>query len=142
MRTLERRAFSSGLHGDRHSIKRDRGIGGWIKATAGCTLLAGIFVLLLRDSRGERWQSSPGVIQGTRVIPDHAEEWKRGNQLTWRAEYKVAYSALDREYDIWTDSGIRGENEADVQMALPAELPSCRVRYDPRKPEESVAHCP
>ena len=53
----------------------------------------------------------------------------------------VAYSVADREYTVWTDSGIRGETDDDVRTILSSDRPSCRVQYDPGKPETSVADC-
>lgn len=45
------------------------------------------------------------------------------------------------EYSVWTDSGIRGQSEADVRPALPKAHLACQVRYNPQKPEVSVADC-
>src|SRR5438309_2989582 len=41
------------------------------------------------------------TIQGTRIVADHALQTKWGGQLTWKAEYSVAYSIASREYAIW-----------------------------------------
>ena len=82
-----------------------------------------------------------GNIQDIRIVADHAIETKWGGQLTWKAEYRVVYFAANREYSLWTDSGIRGENEGDVRLTLPKEYPRCYVRYNPKKPEESAAEC-
>jgi hypothetical protein len=82
-----------------------------------------------------------GTIQDTRIIADCAVETKWGSQLTWRAEYKVAYSVANREYMMWGDSGARGESTADVQLALAQAHRSCWVRYDSQDPAASVADC-
>ena len=39
------------------------------------------------------------------------------------------------------DSGIRSESEEGVRLALLRPLPSCRVRYKPETPGESIADC-
>src|SRR6266702_8930909 len=78
-------------------------------------------------------------IQGTRIVAGHALQTKWGGQLTWKAEYSVAYSVASREYAIWADSGIRSESEDGVHLALPRSLPSCRVRYKPETPGISIA---
>jgi hypothetical protein len=82
-----------------------------------------------------------GTIQDTRIVPDHALETKSGGHVTWKAEYKVSYSVASREYAVWADSGIRAESEADVAMALGQSRPSCRVQYNPERPDVSVAVC-
>jgi hypothetical protein len=82
-----------------------------------------------------------GSIQGTRIVADHAVETRWGGQATWRADYKVAYLVASREYAVWADSGIRGESEAEVRLALPKSLPVCQVRYNSTKPQESIADC-
>jgi hypothetical protein len=82
-----------------------------------------------------------GNIQGTRIVADHALQTKWGGQLTWRAEYRVVYSVAGREYVVWADSGVRAADEAGVRLALPQSSQSCRVQYNPKKPEASVADC-
>jgi len=88
-----------------------------------------------------KWRLTPGSIQDTRIVADHGIETKWGGELMWKAEYRVAYSVASREYAVWADSGIRGESEAGVRLALPQSRPSCRVRYNPKKPEASIADC-
>jgi hypothetical protein len=102
-----------------------------------------ILLAFLRRGPGEaaEWQLVQGNIQDTRIVADHAVETKWGGELTWKAEYKVGYSVASREYVMWADSGIRGESEARVQLALPQSHHSCQVRYHPKRPEESVANC-
>ena len=82
-----------------------------------------------------------GTIQDTRIVADHAVETKWGSQLTWRAEYKVAYSVANREYAMWADSGARGESKADVQLALAQAHRTCWVRYHSDEPAVSVVDC-
>jgi hypothetical protein len=82
-----------------------------------------------------------GTIQDARIVPDHALETKSGGHVTWKAEYKVSYSVASREYAVWADSGIRAESEADVARALRQSRPSCRVQYNPERPDVSVAVC-
>jgi hypothetical protein len=53
----------------------------------------------------------------------------------------VKYSVGSREYDVWTNSGVRGESEAEVRLALAQRQRKCRVQYNPAKPESSVAYC-
>jgi uncharacterized protein DUF3592 len=96
---------------------------------------------LHRGSGKMKWPRVPGTIQDTRIIPDHGLETKWGGELTWKAEYGVDYSVAARDYAVWADSGIRGESETGIRMALPQSRPPCRVRYNPRKPEESIADC-
>ena len=105
-------------------------------------VLAGLLLAVLyRRSQGMSLASAPGNIQDTRIVADHGLQTKWGGQLTWKAEYKVAYSIAGREYAVWTDSGIRGADEADVRLALPQSRLLCRVQYDPQKPEASIASC-
>jgi hypothetical protein len=52
------------------------------------------------------------------------------SQITWRADYKVAYTVATREYWVWADSGIRGQIEDDVRLALQRTRPTCRVLRD------------
>ena len=75
-----------------------------------------------------------GNIQETRIIADHSAETKWGGPLTWKAEYRVVYFAATREH-------ATKRKRADVRLALLQSHPSCRVKYNPQRPEESVAHC-
>ena len=104
-------------------------------------LVASLFAFLHRAPRKANWPLVQGNIEDTRIVADHALQAKWGGQLTWKAEYSVAYSVAGREYAVWADSGIRGDCEADVRLALTQSRPSCRVQYDPQRPEASVAFC-
>ena len=104
-------------------------------------LVAALLALLRRGPTHLKWSQVPGTIEDTRVVADHALQTKWGGQLTWKAEYKVGYSIAGREYAIWADSGIRGEDEAGVRLLLPKSRPSCRVQYNPQSPMVSVADC-
>ena len=104
-------------------------------------LMAALLAFLQRRQRSAEWPRVHGTIQDTRIVADHALQTYWGGQVTWRAEYKVAYSIATREYSVWADSGVRGQSEADVRLALPRTRPACRVRYNPQKPEVSVADC-
>jgi len=113
---------------------------GWtidIRSTAlaaiALAVLTALFAFLHRAV--PTWTPAAGAIQGTRIVPDHALETKSGGQVTWRAEYKVSYSVASREYALWTDSGIRGESEDQVRLALPKSRSSCQVKYNPDRPE-------
>ena len=108
---------------------------------AACIFLFAILLLSRRGPEEAKWQLAQGTIQDTRVVVDNAVETKWGGQLTWKAEYKVVYFVGNREHAVWADSGIRGESEAGVRLSLPPLRPTCRVRYDPRRPEVSVADC-
>jgi hypothetical protein len=100
-----------------------------------------LFALLHRPPRDTKWVVAQGNIQDTRIIADHALQTKWGGQLTWKAEYRLAYSVAGREYAVWADSGVRGEDEDGVRLALRKSHPLCRVQYNPHKPESSVAVC-
>ena len=100
-----------------------------------------LLALLHRYSQAVRWAHVQGNIQDTRIVVDRALEQKWGAELTWRADYKVAYFAAGHEYTVWSDSGIRGESEADVRLAMPQSNPSCAVQYNTKRPDESVANC-
>jgi hypothetical protein len=104
-------------------------------------LVVFLFALLHQGPEAVKWALVQGDIQDTRIVADHAIQTKWGGELTWKAEYRVVYFAASREYALWADSGIRGESEAGVRLALPKSPPSCRVRYNPKRPEQSVAHC-
>lgn len=107
-----------------------------------CVLVVALVALLHRGT-GEpvRWPQVQGVIHDTRIVPDHALETKWGGQVTWKAEYRVAYFVAAREYAVWADSGIRDESEAGVRLRLLQARPSCSVRYNPKSPQESIADC-
>jgi hypothetical protein len=112
-----------------------------VRIAVACVLVIAGLALLRRDQEAVSWQLVRGKIQDTRVVPDRAVETKWGGELTWKAEYRVVYSVASREYALWADSGIRGESEAAVRLALPQSKLSCRVRYNSERPEESVADC-
>jgi hypothetical protein len=105
------------------------------------TLVIVLFAFLHRGRRDVKWPLVQGTIQDTRIVSDHALQTGWGGQVTWKAEYKVAYAVASREYSVWADSGIRGASEADVRLDLPRSRPSCRVQYNPETPEVSVANC-
>jgi hypothetical protein len=98
-----------------------------------------LLALVYRHSGTVRWPQVLGNIQDTRVVADYALETKWGGEVTWRAEYKVAYSVGGREYTVWSDSGIRGESEADVRLDLPHSYPSCRVRARANRARSPIA---
>jgi len=104
-------------------------------------LVVALFTFLQKASVGAKWLQVQGTARDTRIVADHGVETKWGGELTWRAEYRVAYPVASREYEVWADSGIRGESEAGVRLALPQLRPLCRVRYNPKKPEVSTADC-
>ena len=106
-----------------------------------CALLVALFALLHRRPEAAKWPLVQGNIQDTRILADHAVETKWGGELTWKAEYRVVYLAGSREYALWADSGIRGESEAAVRLSLPQSHTACRVKYNPSRPEESIADC-
>ena len=106
-----------------------------------CALVAVLFALLHRGPGEVAWPLVQGTIQDTRIVADHALQTKWGGQLTWKAEYKVAYSVASRDYAVWADSGIRDESEDGVRLALPQSRPSCQVQYNPNSPGVSVVHC-
>ena len=113
-----------------------------LQFAAASALILGVAALLHRASQEATTRPIvKGSIQHTRIVADHAIETGWGGQPTWKAEYSVAYLVASREYTVWADSGIRGESEAEVRLALPKSLPACRVRYNSSKPEESVADC-
>jgi len=104
-------------------------------------LVAALLALLLRGPRNVRWSQAQGIVQDTRIVVDHALQTKSGGQLTWKAEYRVRYSIAGRDYAVWADSGIRGEDEDEVRLLLPKSRPSCRVQYNPQSPMVSAADC-
>ena len=104
-------------------------------------LVVALLVFLHRSPQEVEWPLAQGTIQDTRIVANHALQTKWGGQLTWKAEYRVTYSVASREYALWADSGIRGEDEDGVRLVLPKSRPSCRVRYNQRRPEVAVADC-
>lgn len=105
-------------------------------------LVAALLALLHRDDPTHlKWSQVQGTVEDTRIVADHALQTRWGGQLTWKAEYKVCYSIAGREYAVWADSGIRGENEDGVRLLLPQSRISCRVQYNPQSPMVSVADC-
>jgi hypothetical protein len=112
-----------------------------VQVAAVCTLILALLAFLHRGPREAERPLVNGTIQGTRIVVDHALQTKWGGQVTWRADYKVAYTVATREYWVWADSGIRGQIEDDVRLALQRTRPTCRVRYNSQKPEVSVADC-
>ena len=91
-----------------------------VQFAAVCILIVAILAFLHRRSREAEWTLVHGTIQETRIIADQALQTKWGGQVTWRADYKVAYAVATREYALWADStSIRGQSEADVRLALP-----------------------
>lgn len=130
-------------HADKIIIRRD----GWtvdLRATALLGIvLASVFVFtfFFRPAQEEQRSRTQGTIQETRIVPDHAIETKWGGNLTWKAEYRVVYSVSDHEYELWADSGLRGDSQASVRLALPHPRHSCQVQYYSHKPEVSTADC-
>jgi hypothetical protein len=100
-----------------------------------------LFALLSVDLNGRNRQFVSGTIEHTRIVADHVSETKWGSRLTWKAEYKVAYTVASHEYSVWTDSGIRSESEEGVHPLLPSGHASCRVQYDAGRPEAATADC-
>jgi hypothetical protein len=92
-------------------------------------LVVALFTFLQKASVGAKWLQVQGTARDTRIVADHGVETKWGGELTWRAEYRVAYPVASRE------------SEAGVRLALPQLRPLCRVRYNPKKPEVSTADC-
>jgi len=100
-----------------------------------------LFAFLHQKQQAARWPLVQGTVQETRIVADHALQTKSGGQVTWKAEYKVAYAVASREYTVWADSGIQGESEAAVRLALPRARSACRVKYNPHRPEIAIADC-
>jgi hypothetical protein len=71
----------------------------------------------------------------TRIIPDHGLETKWGGELTWKAEYRVDYSVAGRNSAVWADSGIWGESETGIRLALPQSRPRVGCGRTPRSPK-------
>jgi Protein of unknown function (DUF3592) len=125
-------------------VKRGKGtlgLGGWARFAAACILVATLFALWHRNAPEVNWPLVQGTVLDIRIVADHALQAQWGGQITWKAEYRVAYSVTSREHAVWADSGIQGETEADVKLVVPQSRPSCRVQYDPKRPEVSVADC-
>ena len=126
-------------------IKHDKGtVVEWRNIAISAAVYAVLFALaflLLRSAPRLKWVETQGTVQDTRIVADHAVETKWGGQLTWKAEYKVGYSVDNRAYATWVDSGIRGESEAAVRLAVPQSLPHCRVQYNSKRPEQSSTEC-
>jgi len=134
--------------GSAQATKTMNGRGEWtinvraaVQFAAVCIFIVALLALLHRRSREAEWPLVHGTIQDTRIIADHALQTKSGGQVAWRADYKVAYVVATREYTLWADSGIRGQSQTDVRLALPQARLACQVRYNPQKPEVSVADC-
>lgn len=129
--------------GEKTRIRRARpaiGIRIAVLYTAAFLLLTLLFFSVHRQ-REAKASFAEGVIVNTRIVPDHAIETKWGTRLRWKAEYSVAYSVAGREFQVWADSGVRGDTEADVRMSLAQFRRPCQVQYDPKKPETGVADC-
>ena len=112
----------------------------WFSVIA-CVLTAALFALSHRHSNYVGKSRVLGMVQNIRIVPDHAVETKWGSQLTWRADYRVGYSVGSREYAVWTDSGVRGDSEADVQLTSSRSPRSCWVRYNINEPAISAVDC-
>lgn len=104
-------------------------------------LAAALRTLLHRGPREVKWAQVQGTIQDTRMVAGHALQTKWGGQLTWKAEYRVADSTAGREYALWADAGIRGDDEDGVRLLWPKSDPCCRVQYNPQSPMVSAADC-
>lgn len=124
-------------------------VGKWTIRIRGVAAVAIAYVLvvallaLLHRSAGKksRWPVVTGTIEDTRIVADHAWETGWGGELTWKAEYNVAYFVGADKYSTWVDSRIRGESEGVVHLALPKSRPSCRVKYNPQNPGEAIGNC-
>lgn len=128
-------SYTHGVHRSRKSYLPE------VVLVAAFGLVVLLLIMLRRSANETQWTTAQGTIQDTRIVPDHALQTKWGSELTWRAEYRVAYLVGGREYAVWADSNIRGENKLFVQLRLPQSLPTCSVRYNPERPETAVAHC-
>lgn len=106
-----------------------------------CAFAVAIVAFLHRRSRDVEWPVVEGVVQETRIVVDHSLQTKWGSELTWKAEYRVEYLVASRKHDTWVDSGIRGESQDGVRLALPHSQLSCSVRYDPENPAASRGDC-
>ena len=87
-------------------------------------LVAALFVFLHRgSSQNASWPLAKGIVEDTRIVPDHALETKWGGEVTWKAEYKIANFVGSREYAVWTHSGIR-RRERSCRSVGVAAIPS------------------
>jgi len=112
------------------------------KTIAAVAILVALYVIFrwIDQRTTPRWLSVHGSVAGRRIVSEPSSGIA-GQSLLWKGEYKVAYSVTGREYTVWSDSGIKGESEDEIRLALAGRHPSCHVQYDPSKPESSVADC-
>lgn len=120
--------------------RRNQNWNGLAKAAAAFLSVAVLFVLYYRGQAKGQWRAVEGSILEQRIAPAHAIETKAGSQMIWEAEYRVGYSVDGRQYSVWSDSGVKGNSEADVRLRM-EKVSSCRVLYKPAQPETSVATC-
>jgi hypothetical protein len=106
-----------------------------------CVLAVALSLLLRSAIHEASWPRVQGSVEETRVVANSGIQTNWGGQLTWKVEYRVVYTVAAREYAVWADSGIRDDSKAVAQLKIPAPLPSCWVRYNPKQPEGSVADC-
>jgi hypothetical protein len=106
-----------------------------------CAFAVALFAFMRRRSQDVEWPEVEGVVQETRIVVDHGLETKWGSELTWKAEYRGEYLVASRKHDTWVDSGIRGESQDGVRLALPHSRLNCSVRYDPENPAASRVDC-
>ena len=105
-------------------------------------VLAVALIALLHGSQKHlQWSQAQGSIVDTRIVADRAIQTTSGGKLAWKTEYKVDYAVGGRDYAVWADSGIRGEDEDGVRLRVPKLHSFCRVQYDPESPTVSVADC-
>jgi len=102
-----------------------------------CAFTVALFAFLHRSSQDVEWPVAEGVVQETRIVVDHSLQTKWGSELTWKAEYSVEYIVASRKHDLWVDSGIRGESQDGVRLALPHSRLDCGVPYNPEDPAVS-----
>jgi hypothetical protein len=114
-----------------------------VAAVAIAYVLVITLLALLRRSAGNTagWPIVTGTIEETRIVADHAWETGWGGELTWKAEFKVAYFVDANEYSTWVDSRIRGESEGAVRLALPKWRPSCSVKCNLKNPGQAIGNC-
>jgi hypothetical protein len=74
-----------------------------VQVAAVCALILALLAFLHRGPREAERPLVYGTIQDTRMVADHALQTKWGGQVTWRADYKVAYAVATREYLVWAD---------------------------------------
>lgn len=120
--------------------KRKENSNGLVKAAVAFFFVAALFTLYYRGQAKGRWRVTQGSIEEQRIAPNHPVETAWGSQVTWKAQYRVEYLVEGHEYSVWTDSGVRGDSEADVRLRL-GKVSSCRVLYKPGQPETAVAKC-